>query len=77
MSLLETRARTGALATVNPVAKLGVSALIAVPLILTLDPVSASVALALEFVRLHTARSRCDAELAQRSRGRLRGGRPT
>ena len=50
MSLLETRARTGALATVNPVAKLGVSALIAVPLILTLDPVSASVALALEFV---------------------------
>ncbi|EYT60324.1 MULTISPECIES: energy-coupling factor transporter transmembrane component T family protein [Microbacterium] len=50
MSLLETRARTGALATVNPVAKLGVSALIAVPLILTLDPVSAAVALALEFV---------------------------
>ncbi|WP_218683434.1 energy-coupling factor transporter transmembrane protein EcfT, partial [Microbacterium sp. BF1] len=50
MSLLETRARNGALATVNPVAKLGVSALIAVPLILTLDPVSASVALALEFV---------------------------
>ncbi|MBP5801543.1 energy-coupling factor transporter transmembrane protein EcfT [Microbacterium maritypicum] len=50
MSLLETRARTGALATVNPVAKLGVSALIAVPLILTLDPVSASVALALEVV---------------------------
>ena len=50
MSLLETRARTGALATVNPVAKLGVSALIAVPLILTLDPVSASVALTLEFV---------------------------
>ncbi|MDF2508921.1 MAG: transporter [Microbacterium sp.] len=50
MTLLDTQARTGALAAVNPVAKLGVSALIAVPLILTLDPVSASVALALEFV---------------------------
>lgn len=50
MTVLDTRARTGSLARVNPVAKLGVSALIAVPLILTLDPVSASVALALEFV---------------------------
>ena len=50
MTVLETRARTGALSRVNPVAKLGVSALIAVPLILTLDPVSASVALGLEFV---------------------------
>lgn len=50
MTLLDTQARTGALAGVNPVAKLGVSALIAVPLILTLDPVSASVALGLEFV---------------------------
>ena len=50
MTALDTRNRTGAIARVNPVAKLGVSALIAVPLILTLDPVSASVALALEFV---------------------------
>jgi energy-coupling factor transport system permease protein len=50
MTVLETRGRTGAIARVNPVAKLGVSALIAVPLILTLDAVSASVALALEFV---------------------------
>ncbi|UPL10206.1 energy-coupling factor transporter transmembrane component T family protein [Microbacterium sufflavum] len=50
MTLLDAKARTGAVARINPVAKLGVSALIAVPLILTLDPVSAAVALALEFV---------------------------
>jgi energy-coupling factor transport system permease protein len=50
VTLLESHARTGVVARINPVAKLGVSALIAVPLILTLDPVSASVALALEFV---------------------------
>ena len=50
MTLLETRARTGAIARINPVAKLGASALIAVPLILTLDMVSAAVALALECV---------------------------
>jgi energy-coupling factor transport system permease protein len=50
MTVLETRGRTGAIARVNPVAKLGVSALIAIPLILTLDAVSASVALVLEFV---------------------------
>lgn len=50
MTLLETRARTGAMARINPVAKLGASALIAVPLILTLDMVSAAVALALECV---------------------------
>ncbi|MBS0023845.1 energy-coupling factor transporter transmembrane component T family protein [Microbacterium paraoxydans] len=50
MTLLDTRARTGTVARLNPVAKLGVSALIAVPLILTLDAVSAAVALALEFV---------------------------
>lgn len=50
MTLLQSRARTGALAHVNPVAKLGASALIAVPLILTLDLVSAAVALALESV---------------------------
>lgn len=48
--LATTPARAGAVARVNPVAKLGVSALIAVPLILTLDPVSASVALVLEAV---------------------------
>jgi len=50
VTLLDTRARTGTVARLNPVAKLGVSALIAVPLILTLDAVSAAVALALEFV---------------------------
>lgn len=48
--LADTRARAGVVARINPVAKLGVSALIAVPLILTLDPVSAAVALALEAV---------------------------
>ncbi|MFJ6549799.1 energy-coupling factor transporter transmembrane component T family protein [Microbacterium sp. NPDC091676] len=48
--LADTRARAGVVARINPVAKLGVSALIAVPLILTLDPVSASVALVLEAV---------------------------
>ncbi|KYJ97385.1 energy-coupling factor transporter transmembrane component T family protein [Microbacterium sp. CH1] len=46
----DTRARAGVVARINPVAKLGVSALIAVPLILTLDPVSAAVALVLEAV---------------------------
>ena len=50
MTALDTSVRTGRVARINPVAKLGVSALIAIPLILTLDPVSASVALALECV---------------------------
>ncbi len=50
MTLLETRARTGAMSRINPVAKLAASALIALPLILTLDMVSAAVALALECV---------------------------
>lgn len=50
MTLLESRARVGVVAQINPVAKLGVSALIAIPLILTLDVVSAAVALALECV---------------------------
>ncbi|CAI9391184.1 energy-coupling factor transporter transmembrane protein EcfT [Microbacterium sp. T2.11-28] len=50
MTLFESRARTGAVAAINPVAKLAASALIAVPLILTLDVVSAAVALALECV---------------------------
>ncbi len=50
MTALDTAARTGRVARINPVAKLGVSALIAIPLILTLDAVSASVALVLECV---------------------------
>lgn len=50
MIVVESRARSGPLARINPVAKLGVSGLIAIPLILTLDPVSASVALVLESV---------------------------
>lgn len=52
MTLLETRARTGAIARINPVAKLGASALIAIPLILTLDWVSAATALLLEALLL-------------------------
>lgn len=48
MTLLDSHARTGVVARINPVAKLAASALIAIPLILTLDWVSASVALALE-----------------------------
>ena len=50
MTLFDARARTGAVAAINPVAKLAASALIAVPLILTLDVVSAAVALLLECV---------------------------
>ncbi|MEV4776256.1 energy-coupling factor transporter transmembrane component T family protein [Microbacterium sp. LWH12-1.2] len=50
MTVLDSHARTGGLAQINPVAKLGVSALVAIPLILTLDPVSASTALVLECV---------------------------
>lgn len=50
MTLLASHARTGVLARVNPVAKLGASALIAIPLVLSLDVVSAAVALALECV---------------------------
>lgn len=48
MTLLDSHAREGAFARINPVAKLGASALIALPLILTLDVVSALVALVLE-----------------------------
>lgn len=48
MTLLDSHARTGAFAHINPVAKLGASALIAIPLILTLDWVSAATALVLE-----------------------------
>lgn len=49
MTLERTRARTGPVAAINPVAKLGAAALLTVPLVLTLDPVSAGVALLLEF----------------------------
>src|SRR6185312_9202522 len=52
MTLLDSRARTGAVARINPVAKLGASALIALPLIFTLDVVSAAVALVLELLLL-------------------------
>lgn len=52
MTLLDAGARTGVVARINPVAKLGASALIALPLILTLDVVSAAVALALELLLL-------------------------
>lgn len=50
MTILESRARTGVVARINPVAKLGAAALIAVPLVFTLDIVSAAVALALELL---------------------------
>jgi energy-coupling factor transport system permease protein len=48
VTLLDARARTGPVVRINPVAKLGASALIALPLVLTLDIVSAAVALVLE-----------------------------
>lgn len=50
MTLLDSHARTDAVARINPVAKLGASAVIALPLILTLDAVSAAVALVLELL---------------------------
>jgi len=50
MTLLDTHARTGAMSRINPVAKLGAAALITIPLVLTLDVVSATVALALELL---------------------------
>lgn len=49
-AVVDVRTRTAKVAGINPVAKLGVSALIAIPLVLTLDVVSAAVALALECV---------------------------
>lgn len=52
MTLLDTRARTGRVARLNPLSKLLASALIAVPLVLTLDVVSAAVALGLELLLL-------------------------
>ncbi|MGO4594062.1 energy-coupling factor transporter transmembrane protein EcfT [Leifsonia sp. 2TAF2] len=48
--------RTGPLATLNPVAKLGAAMIVTVALLLSIDPVSASVALALELVLLAFAR---------------------
>lgn len=50
MSLLDARGRDGWFARVNPVAKLGAAALIAIPLVLTLDVVSALTALVLELL---------------------------
>ena len=44
------RVRTGPIATINPVAKLAAALLIAVPLVLTIDAVSAATALLLELV---------------------------
>lgn len=50
MTLIETRARAGLVAGLNPVAKLAAAGAVAVPLVITLDVVSAGVALALEVV---------------------------
>jgi energy-coupling factor transport system permease protein len=50
MTLIESRARTGVVARINPVAKLAAAFLITVPLVLTLDVVSAAVALGLELL---------------------------
>lgn len=47
--------RRGPIADLNPVAKLGAALLIALPLVLTIDPVSAAVALALELPLLAAA----------------------
>lgn len=50
MTLVDGRAHTGVVARINPVAKLAAALLITVPLVLTLDVVSAAVALALELL---------------------------
>ncbi|MDE0546560.1 energy-coupling factor transporter transmembrane protein EcfT [Microbacterium sp. C7(2022)] len=50
MTLLDATARTSAMGRINPVAKLGAAMLITVPLVLTLDVVSATVALVLELL---------------------------
>ncbi len=50
MTMLDAHARTGWFARINPVAKLAAGGLIALPLILTLDVVSAAVALVLELL---------------------------
>ncbi|WP_285117095.1 energy-coupling factor transporter transmembrane component T [Leifsonia sp. fls2-241-R2A-40a] len=48
--------RSGPLATLNPVAKLGAAMIVTVALLLSIDPVSAGVALVLELVLLSFAR---------------------
>jgi energy-coupling factor transport system permease protein len=48
VTLVEPVARTGRVARLNPVAKLGASAVLAIALVLTLDPVSGAVAVVLE-----------------------------
>lgn len=55
MTLLDAHARTGRMSRVNPVAKLGAAALITIPLVLTLDVVSATVALVLELLLMPLA----------------------
>jgi energy-coupling factor transport system permease protein len=55
MTLLEAHARTGWMSRINPVAKLGATALITIPLVLTLDVVSAAVALGLELALMPLA----------------------
>lgn len=52
MTLLDTHARTGRVARINPVAKLGAAFLIAIPLVFTIDVVSAATALVLEALLL-------------------------
>ena len=55
MTLVEP-VRTGPLATLNPVAKLGAALIVTVALLLSIDPVSAGVALLLELILLAFAR---------------------
>lgn len=55
MTLLDAHARTSRMSRVNPVAKLGAAAVITIPLVLTLDVVSASVALLLELALMPLA----------------------
>lgn len=50
MSLLDSHAREGRFARINPVTKLAAAGIIAVPLVLTLDVVSAATALVLELL---------------------------
>ncbi|MFG6402945.1 energy-coupling factor transporter transmembrane component T family protein [Microbacterium sp. P04] len=52
MTLVEAVATTGRAARINPVAKLAASAVLAIALVLTLDPVSGGVALLLELLLL-------------------------
>ncbi len=55
MTILDSRARTSWMSRVNPVAKLVAAAIITVPLVLTLDVVSAAVALLLELLLMPLA----------------------